>query len=143
MDGEAGYRAEAKEAADGLRDALTDSVLEEMPAGTLQSATKARIPWPSLSSKGIESIKDVLYEGNGLPARLGITPQAATAMRGAADSVRRHTYDEMPVQIDVEARRPEATLLLTKLAEWDSRRRTRGAAEDIQRAQELNLLSRR
>jgi superfamily II DNA or RNA helicase len=141
--GEAAYRAAAREAADAVRQAQTQRVLREMPTDALRSATRDRLRLGALSPAGIHTVQQVLDSGRSLPMLPGLGEASARHILGAARTLGQTTFDGMPVRLDVTERRPEATELLRRLADWDASRRTRGAAADLERAAELAPLSAR
>jgi superfamily II DNA or RNA helicase len=137
---EVGYRSAAREAGEEVRRAEVRRVLREMPVDGLRTATRDRLRLTALTDARVTSVQEVLDRGMDLEALPGVGEVSARRMLGAAQALRQTTYDEMPVRIDIGDRRPETTKLLLRLAEWDSCRRTRGAAADLERAAELEPL---
>ncbi|MDG4829316.1 DEAD/DEAH box helicase [Solwaraspora sp. WMMD1047] len=137
---EAGYRSAAQAAGEKIRHAEVGRVLREMPVDRLREATRDRLRLGALAEAGIDTVQAVLDNGRYLQGLPGVGETSARRMRGAAETLRRTTYDEMPVRIDIKNRSPETTELLRCLAEWDACRQTRGAAADLERAAELGPL---
>lgn len=135
--GEASYRSAARDAGQRVRAADVQRMLQEMPVETLKAATGERLRLGALTQAGIRTVQEVLDWGTSLQTLPGIGETSARYMLGAARTLRQTTYDEMPVRIDINNRRPETTELLRRLAEWDACRQTRGAAADLERAAEL------
>ncbi|WP_203898757.1 DEAD/DEAH box helicase [Virgisporangium aliadipatigenens] len=140
---EAEYRDAAKEAAMLVRRVETRRVLREMSTDALKSATRDRLRLGGLAPAGIHTVQQVLHHGATLETLPGIGAVSARHILGAAQTLRQTTFEETPVRIDVTRRTPETTELLSRLAEWDARRRTRGAAADLERAAELAPLAER
>ncbi|SCL29215.1 SNF2 family N-terminal domain-containing protein [Micromonospora nigra] len=138
--GEASYRSAARDAGEQVRRAGVRQVLGEMPVEALKTATRDRLRLGPLTEAGISTVQEVLDDGVNLQALPGVGETSARRMLGAAQTLWRTTYDEMPIRIDIDHRRPETTRLLHCLAEWDSCRQTRGAAADLERAAELEPL---
>jgi superfamily II DNA or RNA helicase len=143
VQGEAEYRDAAREAATAVRQAETQRVLREMPTAALKSATRDRLRLGGLAPAGIHTVAEVLHNGPMLQTVPGVGTAAARYILGAAETLRRTTFEQTPVRIDVTLRTPETTELLRHLAEWDARRRTKGAAADLERAAELASLAQR
>lgn len=135
--GEASHRKAAHDAGEEVRRAEVRRVLEEMPVDSLRTATRDRLRLGPLSDAGINTVQDVLNQGMSLQGLVGVGETSARRMLGAARTLQRTTYEEMPVRIDITERHLETTRLLRRLAEWDTSRRTRGAAADLERAAEL------
>ncbi|MGY3516382.1 DEAD/DEAH box helicase [Micromonospora sp. PTRAS2] len=135
--GEAGYRSAAQDAGERVRRAEVQRVLQEMPTEALKTATRDRLRLGALTEAGISTVQEVLSHGRSLQALPGVGETSARRMLGAAQALWQTTYEEMPVRIDINHRRPETTELLRRLADWDACRQTRGAAEDLERAAEL------
>jgi superfamily II DNA or RNA helicase len=140
VDGEASYRSAAQQAGEKVRRAETQRFLQEMPLEALKKATGDRLRLGPLKEAGISTVQEVLDVDLTLQALPGVGETLARRTLGVARTLRRTTYDEMPVRIDINNRRPETTELLHCLAEWDSCRQTRGASADLERASELALL---
>lgn len=134
---EASYRSAAHKAGEQVRRGETQRILQEMPIDALRSATRDRLRLGILAEAKISTVQEVLDLGLTLQALPGVGETSARRMLGAAQTLWRTTYDEMPVRIDINNRRPETTQLLRCLAEWDSCRQTHGASADIERASEL------
>ncbi|MFF5215855.1 DEAD/DEAH box helicase [Micromonospora sp. NPDC000442] len=137
MAGEAPYRSAAREAGEKVRHAEVRRILRDMPVEALRTVTRDRFRLGPLADAGVTTVQDVLQRGASLQALPGVGETSARRMLGAARTLWQATYDDTPVRIDVDHRHPEATHLLRCLAEWDARRRTRGAAADLERAAEL------
>ncbi|WP_406085351.1 DEAD/DEAH box helicase [Micromonospora zamorensis] len=135
--GEASYRSAAHGAGEKVRRAEVQRILNEMPVDALKAATRDRLRLGSLAGAGVSTVQGVLDCGWSLQALPGVGETSARRMLGAAQTLWQTTYDEMPVRIDISHRHPETTELLSRLAEWDSCRQTRGAAADLERASEL------
>jgi superfamily II DNA or RNA helicase len=135
--GEAAYRSAARDAGEKVRRAEAQRVLQEMPTEALKAVTRDRLRLGALSEAGISSVQEVLSRGRSLQTLPGVGETSARRMLGAAQALWQTTYDEMPVRIDINRRRPEVTELLRRLADWDACRQTRGAAADLERAAEL------
>jgi superfamily II DNA or RNA helicase len=137
VENEGTYRAAARDAGEKVRHAEVRRVLREMPVDGLRTATRDRLRLGALSEAGITTVQEVLDRGMSLEQLPGVGETSARRMLGAARALRQTTYEEMPVRVDIGNRHPETTTLLRRLAEWDSCRRTRGAAADLERAAEL------
>lgn len=135
--GEASYRSAAHDAGERVRKAEAKRVLQQMPVDALKEATRDRLRLGPVSEAGISTVQDVLDRGRSLQRLPGIGETSARRMLGAARTLWRTTYEEMPVRIDINKRRPETTELLRRLGEWDSYRQTQGASADLERATEL------
>ncbi|GAA2388724.1 DEAD/DEAH box helicase [Dactylosporangium salmoneum] len=131
------YRSAARAAGDKVRKAEVQRVLQEMPLEALKDATRDRLRLGPLADAGVTTVQEVLHRGKALATLAGVGETSARRMLGAARTLQRTTYDEMPVRIDIAKRHPETTHLLRCLAEWDACRVTRGAADDLARAAEL------
>jgi superfamily II DNA or RNA helicase len=137
VDSEKSYRSAVCKAGDDVRRAEVQRILKEMPTEALKEATRDRLRLGPLTDAGISTVQEVLERGRDLQALPGVGETSARRMLGAARALWQTTYEEMPVRIDISQRRPETTLLLRRLAEWDACRQTRGAAADLERAAEL------
>lgn len=115
-------------------------MLQAMPVDALKKATRERLRTGPLTDAGIKTVTQVLAQKDRLEYLPGIGETTATRMVAAAQTLWKTTFDETPVRIDTKARRPETTALLNALRVWDLARKTRGAAEDLQRAKELTPL---
>jgi superfamily II DNA or RNA helicase len=135
--GEAAYRSAAREAGEKVRHREVQSILRDMPVEALRTVTRDRFRLGPLADAGIVTVQDVLHHGSSLQALPGVGETSARRLIGAARTLWQTTYDDTPVRIEVDHRHPETTHLLRCLAEWDARRRTRGAAADLERAAEL------
>ncbi|WP_329259514.1 DEAD/DEAH box helicase [Actinoallomurus sp. NBC_01490] len=135
--GEASYRSAARDAGQQVRVADVQRILAEMPVEALKTVTRERLRLGALTEVGIRTVQEVLVWDASLQTLPGIGETSARRMLGAAQTLWRATYDEVPVRIDIDNRRPETTELLRRLAEWDACRQTRGAAADLERAAEL------
>ncbi|GIJ20642.1 DEAD/DEAH box helicase [Micromonospora lutea] len=138
--GEASYRSAARAAAEKVRQVEVGRVVRDMPVEALRTVTRDRFRLGPLADAGITTVQDVLRVGASLQALPGVGETSARRMLGAARTLWQTTYDDTPVRIDVDHRHPETTHLLRCLAEWDTHRRTRGAAADLERAAELASL---
>ncbi|WP_033442104.1 DEAD/DEAH box helicase [Saccharothrix sp. NRRL B-16314] len=139
---EESYRAAAHKAGEEVRRAEVRRMLAGMPVDALKTATRDRLRLGPLVEAGIVTVLDVLRNAGSLQSLPGVGETSARRMVGAAQTLRKTTFDEMPVRIDIANRHPETTELLDRLADWDSSRRTRGAAADLERAAELAPLGR-
>lgn len=139
---EDGFRSEAAEAGEALRHHDVNRLLDDMPVERLKEATRDRLRIGPLTDAGITTVKAVLEQGGGLEYLPGIGATTATRMRGAAQTLRQTTYDEMPVRIDLKDRSPEATELLGRLSAWDAMRKTKSATTDLAWATALTPLAR-
>ncbi|MEU8055229.1 DEAD/DEAH box helicase [Microbispora bryophytorum] len=137
---EASYRLAARDAGEKVRRAEAQRLLQEMPMDALKAATRERLRLSPLSQAGINTVQEVLNCGMSLQTLPGVGEMSARRMLGAAQTLWQTTYDETPVRIDINSRRPETTHLLRRLAEWDACRQTRGASADLERAAELDPL---
>lgn len=135
--GESSYRSAAHDAGEEVRRAEVRRMLQEMPVEALKTATRDRLRLGALAEAGITNVQEVLDHGWSLQQLPGVGETSARRMLGAAQTLWRTTYDEMPIRIDIKSRRPETTRLLRCLFEWDSCRQTRGASDDLKRADEL------
>ncbi|WBB52892.1 DEAD/DEAH box helicase [Verrucosispora sp. WMMD573] len=135
--GEAPYRSAARAAGEKVRHLEVQRILRDMSVETLRTVTRDRFRLGPLTDAGITTVQDVLHHGPSLQSLPGVGETTARRLLGAARTLWQTTYDDTPVRIEVEHRHPETTLLLRRLAEWDARRRTRGAAADLERAAEL------
>lgn len=135
--GEASSRSAAHDAGEKVRRTEVQRILNEMSVDALKTATRDRLRLGPLAGAGVSTVQGVLDCGWSLQALPGVGETSARRMLGAAQTLWQATYDEMPVRIDLNHRHPETTQLLRCLAEWDSCRRTRGAAADLERASEL------
>ncbi|MFY1697916.1 DEAD/DEAH box helicase [Solwaraspora sp. WMMA2101] len=134
---ESTFRSAAKEAGQKIRHAEVTRILREMPAEKLRDATRERLRLGTLAAARITTVQNVLDNAGRLHRLPGIGETTVRHIRAAAETLRRTTFDEMPVRIDIKKRRPETTELLRRLADWDACRQTRGAAADLERASEL------
>ncbi|MEV4711713.1 DEAD/DEAH box helicase [Micromonospora sp. NPDC049374] len=135
--GEAAYRSAAREAVEQVRHAEVQRILRDLPVDALRTVTRDRFRLGPLADAGVTTVQDVLHRGASLQALPGVGETSARRLIGAASTLWQATYDDTPVRIDVDHRPPETTHLLRRLAEWDARWRTRGAAADLERAAEL------
>ncbi|WP_131735432.1 DEAD/DEAH box helicase [Actinomadura roseirufa] len=138
---EASYRAAALSAGQAVRDREVRRMLVEMPVERLKDATRDRLRIGPLAEAGIATVQAVLDHGARLKHLPGIGETTATRMRGAAQTLRQMTYDEMPVRIDVKKRTAESTALLRCLGEWDAVRKTKDATTDLTLARALTPLA--
>lgn len=134
---ETSYRTAARQAGEQVRRTEAERILRGLPVEALRDATGHRLRLGPLTRAGINTVQQVLDNGPRLQGLAGVGATSARRMLGAAQALRKTTYDETPVRIDVTRRPPETTRLLRRLAEWDASRQTRGAAEDLERAAEL------
>lgn len=115
-------------------------MLQAMPVDALKKATRERLRTGPLTDAGIQTVAQALAQGARLEHLPGIGETTANRMVAAAQTLWKTTFDETPVRIDIKARPPETTALLNALRVWDLVRKTRGAADDLQRATELASL---
>lgn len=120
----------AVKAGNDIRQQETQKLLAEMPVERLKEATRDRLKFAPLTNQGIAKVADVLVRGHGLERLPGIGSQTATRIRGAAQTIRQTTFDEMPVRIDIKNRSGLFTELLRRLSQWDA----------VRRAQNLGVL---
>jgi len=135
------FRADAVNAGNEVRRAETRKLLGEMPVERLKDATRDRLRIGPLTDAGIKTVLTVLDSGASIEHLPGIGATTATRMRGAAQTLWQTTYDEMPTRIDIKNRTAPTTELLRRLAAWDAMRKTKGAAADLARAEELSSLA--
>jgi superfamily II DNA or RNA helicase len=138
---EARFRTDAIAAGDVVRRQETRKLLADMPVERLREATRDRLRIGPLSDAGINTVLAVLDHGARLENLPGIGGTTATRMRGAAQTLMQTTYEEMPTRLDINNRTAETTELLRRLCAWDAMRRTKGAAADLLRCQELSALA--
>jgi superfamily II DNA or RNA helicase len=134
---ESSYRSAARDAGEKVRRGEVQRILQEMPVDALKTVTRDRLRLGALPEAHILTVQDVLNQGWSLQNLPGVGDTTARRMLGAAQTLWKTTYDEMPVRIDIKNRRQETTKLLRRLAEWDSCRQTKGASADLERASEL------
>ncbi|WP_199487641.1 DEAD/DEAH box helicase [Actinomadura spongiicola] len=139
---EAAFRDAATSAAQAVRSSEVRRMLADMPVERLKEATRGRLRIGPLTDAGLATVQAVLDYGNRLDYLPGVGYTTAARVRGAAQTLRQMTHDEMPVRIDIESRTPETTELLRRLAAWDGMRRTKGAVTDHARAKALKPLVR-
>lgn len=135
------HRSNAVAAGDVVRRQETRKLLADMPVERLREATRDRLRVGPLGDAGINTVLAVLDQGARLENLPGIGGTTATRMRGAAQALMQTTYDEMPTRLDINNRTAETTELLHRLSAWDAMRRTKGAAADLMRCQELSALA--
>lgn len=138
---EARFRTDAVAAGDQVRRQETRRLLADMPVERLRDATRDRLRIGPLTDAGISTVLAVLDHGVWLENLPGIGGTTATRMRGAAQTLMQTTYDEMPTRLDINNRSAETTELLRRLCAWDAMSRSKGAAADLTRAQELSALA--
>lgn len=142
VDFEAPQRARVEVAIDAIRrpwvaERLAASGLEE-----LRKASTERLRPDLLEADGITTVAQVLAgRRSDLTAISGIGARTADALLDAAREVERVTNDIAPVRLDPEHRTAEATELIAALVAWDAVRVTRGAADDLARAEALRPLA--
>ena len=134
-------QADALAAGEIVRSSDVRNVLMEMPVERLRDATRDRLRIGPLTAAGITTVQAVLDGGVRLEHLPGIGSTTATRIRGAAQTLRQTTYDEMPVRIDIKKRTAEVGELLRRLRAWDSMRRIKGAAADLAVKEALTPLS--
>lgn len=138
---EAKGRADALDAGTEVRRSETRALLIDMPVERLKEATRDRIRVSPLTDAGIDTVQAVLDSGGKLEHIPGIGPVTANRMRGAAQTLRQTTYDEMPARIDIKNRTRTVTNFLRALSTWDASRTTKGATDDLARMEMLGPLA--
>lgn len=141
VESEASVRKAALSAGNAVREAETRDLLVEIPVEQIKKATADRLRIEPLKEVGIRTIQDVLDNKHQISGIRGVGEMTERQVIAAAQNIRKTTYDEMPVRININKRSTEATRLLKCLAKWDATRRTRGAESDIVRARELTALA--
>ncbi|MFD1859918.1 DEAD/DEAH box helicase [Aeromicrobium camelliae] len=128
---EESLQADARAAGQKVRESEVSKILSDMPVERLKNATRDRLRIGPLIEGGITTVQAVLDRGAALEFLPGIGATTATRIRGAAQTLRQTTHDEMPVRVDIKSRTPEATELLHRLRDWDALRRIKGATTDL------------
>ncbi len=82
-------------------------------------------------SAGVATVADVLESADALEVIPGVGEVSARRAVSAARTIWRTTFDEMPIRIDIEQRRPEEARLLAAIASWDGLRRSFPSPEDL------------
>lgn len=134
------YRDQAVRAGNAVRNVEVNRLLAQMPVDRLREASRDRLRTAPLLEAGIETVLAVLQQEDNLDLIPGLGETSATRLRAAAWSIAQATFEEMPVRIDVQSRRPETTELLLRLARWDAARRLGGSPAEVARVQELKPL---
>lgn len=122
-------RDQALASGNALRHAETAALLSDMPVDRLREATRDRLRVSPLADAGITTVAQVLLREQILDSIPGIGAASATKIRGAAHTLRKTTFDEMPVRIDIAKRTREAGILLQRLQEWDTARKLIGSRD--------------
>lgn len=134
---EARRRVEALNAGNDVRLAETNRMLAEMSVERLREASRERIRVRVLLDNGITDVLSVLENEDVLEALDGIGATSATHIRAAAHTMRQHTFEEMPMRIDINHRTEALTTFLQRLRDWDSARRHGASAATLDVAVEL------
>lgn len=134
------FRDAAQEAGVEVRRQDAWRMVQTMPVDALRKATRERLLIGPLTDAGIDTVSDVMSQITRLAHLPGVGETTAKRMAAAAQTVWKTTFEETPVRIDIKTRRPETTELLNALRVWDLARKTRGAADDLNRAHELRSL---
>lgn len=116
------------------------SLIEAMPVEALKPMTREQLTLKPLIAAGITSVQTVLDRASTLERIPGMGRTTARRAIGAATQLLQVTREDTPVRIDVSERSAATTGLLEALRSWDGSRRTRGAAQDLARADELRDL---
>lgn len=138
---EAVYRQRAIKAGNEVRNAETRRMLGAMPVDRLKEATRDRLRIAPLTAAGIKTVQAVLDHRGSIERLPGIGATSAAQIRGAAQTLRQTTFDEMPMRIDIRNRSQETTESLRRLREWDAARKLKNATSDLARAEELTDLA--
>lgn len=128
-------------AGDQVRNAETRRMLATMPVDRLKEATRDRLRIAPLAAAGIKTVQAVLDYRGALEQLPGIGATSAAQIRGAAQTLRQTTFDEMPTRIDIKNRTRETTDFLRRLGEWDAARKVKNSTWDLSRAEELTDLA--
>lgn len=112
-----------------------------MPVESLKEATRERVRVSALRAAGMTTVAHALRHSRDLERLPGIGQTTALHIRGAAQTLRQTTYDEMPVRIDIQKRTREATQLLRVLAAWEQIRTIKVAADELEMARALSPLA--
>lgn len=131
----------ARAAGEKVRQDDVRRLLVAMPLDALRQTADGTMQLRPLISAGVNNVQEVLDHAGSLGRIPGVGPTTVRRVVGAAMTLRQVTYEDTSVRIDIEARRPETTRLLTALRIWDGSRVTRGAATDLERAGDLRGLS--
>ncbi|WP_211310230.1 DEAD/DEAH box helicase [Branchiibius hedensis] len=135
-------RKESIAAGDLVRVAETRKLVGEILINRLRDTTQERLRLGGLEQAGFDTVLKVLEYRGPLAVLPGIGDVSATRIKAAARTVWRTTYDETPVLLDINERRPEAANLLACLHRWDKLRRTLNSPTLLQMVGGLNHLSR-
>ncbi|CAM3578305.1 Helicase SNF2 [Tsukamurella ocularis] len=131
---EAQRRSAALKAGNSVRNAETDRMLAEMSVDRLREASRDRIRVGVLTENGITDVLSVLRNEQRLEQLDGIGATSATRIRGAAQTLRQNTFEEMPIRIDINNRTTLLTTLLSRLRGWDAARRASASPDLLERA---------
>ncbi|MFV8277336.1 SNF2-related protein [Mycobacteroides abscessus] len=134
---EAKQRILALEAGNKIRNSETDRMLAEMSVDRLREATRDKIRVSALTDNGITNVLAVLANEHRLHTLVGVGEKSATHIRGAAQTLRQNTLDEMPMRIDIKNRTPEHTEFLRRLHLWDAARRASATSAEMGILEEL------
>ncbi|MBM9460777.1 DEAD/DEAH box helicase [Nocardioides sp. zg-536] len=138
---EAPLRERVLAAALALRRPQAEQRLRTLPLAELRQVTTERLRLETLEDAGIGTVHDLLRQRDKLRRIDGIGPKTADVLRTAAVDLERLTLADVPVRLDVERRDPATTRLVSALVAWDAVRRTKGAGEDLARADGLRALA--
>lgn len=123
-------RKGAREAGKAVRGGEVDRILRDMPVARLKEASGGRIRVAPILDAGIRTVGEVLEWEGELKYLPGLGESSAARAVSAARSIWQATFEETPIRVDVVARSPEATHLLTRLAFWDAIRKAQPTADD-------------
>ena len=117
-------------------------LVEAMPLDALRPMTREQLNLKPFRTAGITNVQMLLDRASGLERIPGVGRATARRAVGAGTQLLQITREDTPVRIDVQQRSRDTTALLEALRAWDGSRRTRGAALDLARADELRALGR-
>jgi hypothetical protein len=132
----------AKAAGDRVRAGDVRRLVEAMPLDALRPMTREQINLKPFRAAGVANVQMLLDHASGLERIPGVGRATARRAVGAGTQLLQITREDTPVRIDVQQRSGDTTALLKALRAWDGSRRTRGAALDLARADELRALGR-
>ncbi len=113
-------KAAAVSAGNKVRAVEADRLLREMPVERLREATRERIQVVALLNRGFRTVYEVLLNGENVLYHQGLSETSARSIVAAAQSIRRATYEEMPMRIDIGNRSDAHTELLRRLRVWEA-----------------------
>ncbi len=115
-------KAAAVRAGNNVRAVEADRLLREMPVERLREATRERIQVAALRNRGFTTVYEVLLNGENVLYHQGLSETSARSIVAAAQTIRRTTFEEMPMRIDIGTRSSEHTELLRRLRVWEASR---------------------